>query len=51
MTLILKERNMPDTREQFEQVIAVCRDLFEKKLKDYGYRQIVYPELHLHTGG
>ena len=27
---------MPDTREQFEQVIAVCRDLFEKKLKDYG---------------
>lgn len=36
MTLILKERDMPDTREQFEQVIAVCRDLFEKKLKDYG---------------
>jgi hypothetical protein len=24
-----------DTKEQFEQVIAVCRGLFEKKLKDY----------------
>lgn len=27
---------MPDTKKQFEQVIAECRDLFEKKLKDYG---------------
>ena len=27
---------MPDTREQFERVIAQCRDLFGKKLKDYG---------------
>jgi hypothetical protein len=25
-----------DTKEQFEQVIAICRNLFEKKLKDYG---------------
>jgi len=25
-----------DTKEQFEQVIAICRDLFEKKLEDYG---------------
>lgn len=27
---------MPDTKEQFEQIIAKCRDLFAKKLKDYG---------------
>lgn len=25
-----------DTIEQFEHVISICRDLFEKKLKDYG---------------
>ena len=25
-----------DTKEQFEHVIAICRSLFEKKLKDYG---------------
>ncbi|MDR2622347.1 MAG: DUF1599 domain-containing protein [Dysgonamonadaceae bacterium] len=25
-----------DTKEQFEQVIAACRSLFEKKLRDYG---------------
>jgi hypothetical protein len=28
--------DMSDTREQFEEVIAQCRGLFEKKLKDYG---------------
>ena len=27
---------MKDTKEQFEHVIAVCRDLFAKKLHDYG---------------
>lgn len=27
---------MPNTKEQFETVIAGCRELFEKKLKDYG---------------
>ena len=27
---------MADTKEQFEKVIAQCRELFEKKLKDYG---------------
>lgn len=27
---------MADTKEQFEHVIGVCRDLFSKKLKDYG---------------
>lgn len=27
---------MSNTKEQFEQVISLCRDLFEKKLKDYG---------------
>ena len=27
---------MADTKQQFEQVIAQCRALFEKKLKDYG---------------
>ena len=26
----------PDTNQQFEQTIALCRDLFAKKLKDYG---------------
>jgi hypothetical protein len=25
-----------DTKEQFEQVITICRNLFEKKMKDYG---------------
>ncbi len=27
---------MADTKQQFEHVIAQCRDLFAKKLKDYG---------------
>ncbi|MDR2811233.1 MAG: DUF1599 domain-containing protein [Tannerellaceae bacterium] len=27
---------MPDTKEQFHHAIALCRGLFEKKLKDYG---------------
>lgn len=27
---------MPDTRLQFEHIIAKCRSLFENKLKDYG---------------
>lgn len=27
---------MADTKEQFENVISLCRELFEKKLKDYG---------------
>ncbi len=27
---------MPDTKEQFEQVIAICRELYAKKLEDYG---------------
>ncbi|KAA6351402.1 hypothetical protein EZS27_001211 [termite gut metagenome] len=27
---------MKDTRQQFEQIISVCRDLFSKKLHDYG---------------
>lgn len=27
---------MPDTQLQFEHIISKCRDLFEKKLKDYG---------------
>ncbi len=27
---------MPDTKQQFEKVISQCRDIFEKKLKDYG---------------
>ncbi|WP_085537744.1 DUF1599 domain-containing protein [Massilibacteroides vaginae] len=27
---------MVDTKEQFEKVISLCRDLFEKKLHDYG---------------
>lgn len=27
---------MPNTKEQFEKVVSICRELFEKKLKDYG---------------
>jgi hypothetical protein len=27
---------MPDTKEQFDKVISLCREVFEKKLKDYG---------------
>ena len=27
---------MKDTKQQFEHVIAICRDLFAKKLHDYG---------------
>lgn len=27
---------MEDTKSQFEQAIAICRDVFVKKLKDYG---------------
>ena len=27
---------MKDTKQQFEQIIAMCRDLFVKKLHDYG---------------
>lgn len=27
---------MADTKDQFEKVISQCRELFEKKLKDYG---------------
>ena len=27
---------MKDTNQQFEEVIAICRELFIKKLKDYG---------------
>ena len=27
---------MEDTKKQFEQIVVICRDLFAKKLKDYG---------------
>lgn len=27
---------MADTKQQFEEVIALCRGMYEKKLKDYG---------------
>lgn len=27
---------MNDTNKQFDQIFTICRDLFEKKLKDYG---------------
>jgi hypothetical protein len=27
---------MPNTEQQFDAVIAICRDIFSKKLKDYG---------------
>lgn len=33
---LVKNEIMPDTKEQFEKVISQCRELFAKKLKDYG---------------
>lgn len=34
-----------DTNKQFDEVIAICRDLFQKKLKDYGAAwRILRPE-------
>lgn len=27
---------MPDTAKQFDEVVKICKDIFEKKLKDYG---------------
>ena len=33
---MLIPENMPDTKEQFEKVISICRELYAKKLKDYG---------------
>ena len=36
---------MADTKQQFEHVIAICRDLFAKKLHDYGASwRIMRPE-------
>lgn len=32
---LLTHKDM-ETNQQFEQIIAICRDLFAKKLKDYG---------------
>lgn len=34
---------MPNTKEQFEKVISICRELFEKKLKDYSLWRIMRP--------
>jgi hypothetical protein len=37
--------NMKDTRKEFEDTIAVCRNLFARKLKDYGASwRIMRPE-------
>mgnify|MGYP003377724960 CR=1 FL=1 len=33
---IYEYKSMKDTKAQFEQVMAICRDLFAKKLHDYG---------------
>lgn len=36
---------MKDTQQQFKQIISLCRDLFEKKLRDYGAAwRIMRPE-------
>ena len=36
---------MPDTKEQFEAVIKLCREVFQKKLQDYGASwRIMRPE-------
>jgi hypothetical protein len=32
----LKKKIMADTKEQFETVIKLCREIYEKKLEDYG---------------
>lgn len=43
--MIFIQNDMPDTKLQFEKVISLCRDLFEKKLKDYGLSwRIMRPE-------
>lgn len=34
--LICRRKKMNHTQQQFEHVIAICRELFEKKLHDYG---------------
>ena len=43
---ILKtQATMPDTKAQFDKVISICRDLYVKKLKDYGASwRIMRPE-------
>lgn len=33
---LYNQETMPDTKEQFEKVISQCREVFEKKLADYG---------------
>jgi hypothetical protein len=42
-----KEINRPDTRQEMEQEVAVCRTLFEKKTRDYGtsWRVLRLPSL------
>lgn len=35
-TFVDKCKKMEDTKQQFEHVIAICRDLFSKKMHDYG---------------
>jgi hypothetical protein len=35
-TFAEKCKKMEDTKKQFEKIIAMCRDLFSKKLHDYG---------------
>ena len=32
----MEYQHMKDTRQQFEHVISICRDVFSKKLHDYG---------------
>ena len=36
LSTTLQTQTDMDTNQQFEQIIATCRDLFAKKLKDYG---------------
>lgn len=36
LSWLRKNKSMPDTKEQFEKVISQCRELYAKKLKDYG---------------
>ena len=32
----MEHQHMKDTKQQFEHVISICRDVFSKKLHDYG---------------
>ena len=34
--MVFKKKDMETTKQQYEQVIRMCQDIFTKKMKDYG---------------